>query len=132
MAQFGASLRASLIATESAALALHNSSIGQVRILIADDYAEWRLKLREIVDHEWDIIGEACEGLEAVVMAAQLRPDIVILDISMPRMNGIEAARRIRQESPSTGIVFFSENTSTPKQVLPGTHPQMTIVICNQ
>ena len=66
-----------------------------------------------MLDHHsnWDIIGEACDGLEAVEKAARLQPDIVILDLGMPRMNGIEAARLIRQGSRSTGIVFLSQNT---------------------
>ena len=65
-----------------------------------------------MLDHysNWDIIGEAGDGLEAVEKAIQLQPDIVILDLSMPRMNGIEAARLIRQRLPATAIVFLSRH----------------------
>jgi len=82
-----------------------------MRILIADDVAYWRSKLREVVDHTSEIIGEACDGLEAVEKTSALNPDVVILDLSMPRMNGIEAARLIRQRLCSAGIVFLTENT---------------------
>lgn len=88
-----------------------------MRILVADDFAGWRSKLREMMDHtNWDIIGEACDGFEAAEKAKQLRPDIVILDVSMPRMNGIETAKLIRQRSPSTRIVFLSGNRDTDIQ----------------
>jgi len=79
--------------------------------LLVDDFAEWRAKVRALVDHLAHIVGEACDGLEAVEKVIKLRPDIVILDLGMPRMNGIDAARRIRQESCSTAIVFLTENT---------------------
>ena len=59
-----------------------------MRILIADDFADWRSKVREIIDHSSDIIGEARDGIEAIEKATQLRPDIAILDIGMPRLNG--------------------------------------------
>jgi CheY-like chemotaxis protein len=79
-----------------------------VRILIADDFAQWRAKVREMVHHSARVVGEASNGLEAVEKAAQLRPDIVLLDISMPHMNGLDAANLIRQTARSTGIVFLS------------------------
>ena len=78
--------------------------------LIADDFAQWRTKVREMVNHSADIVGEACDGPEAVEKATRLRPDIVILDIGMPRMNGLDAAKLIRQMLRSTGVVFLSEN----------------------
>ena len=60
-----------------------------VAVLIADDFAQWRTKVREMVNHSADIVEEASAGLEAVEKAIRLRPDIVILDIGMPRMNGL-------------------------------------------
>lgn len=66
-----------------------------VRILLADR-------------RQWDICGEAQDGAEAVEKVAQLSPDVVILDLTMPVMSGFDAAQRIRQISPATKIVFFS------------------------
>jgi len=54
---------------------------------------------------EWEVIGEACDGVEVVQRAMELRPDIVLLDIGIPIMNGIEAAKRIRQTSPASRII---------------------------
>ena len=56
----------------------------------------------------WSVCGEACTGIEAVALATQLRPDIVILDISMPELNGIEVTRRIKKASPETEIIIFT------------------------
>jgi len=58
--------------------------------------------------NDWDIIGEACNGNEAVRLAALLKPDIAVLDVEMPGLNGIEAARRISQATPATRIVALS------------------------
>jgi DNA-binding NarL/FixJ family response regulator len=58
---------------------------------------------------EWKVIGEACDGLEAVQRTTELQPDIVLLDIGMPILNGIEAAKRIRQDSPSSRIIFVTQ-----------------------
>jgi len=57
------------------------------------------------------VIGEASDGSEAVQMAEALRPDLIVLDIGLPKLNGIEAARQIRQLSPNSGIVFLSQNS---------------------
>lgn len=80
------------------------------RILIADDFCEWRGQVRRLLDPEaqWQVIGEASDGLEAVQKTAELCPDIVLLDIGMPSLNGIEAAKLIRQKSPHTKIVFLT------------------------
>jgi DNA-binding NarL/FixJ family response regulator len=82
-----------------------------IRILVVDDFAGWRSKVRELLGHSADIVGEACDGSEAVEKAAELQPDIVILDIGLPFMNGLEAARLIKQRSRTTAIVFLSGNT---------------------
>jgi len=58
------------------------------------------------------IIGEASDGLEAVQKAEQLQPDLVVLDIGLPRLNGIEAARRIRKLCPASAILFVSQESS--------------------
>ncbi|HEV2402015.1 MAG TPA: response regulator transcription factor [Candidatus Sulfotelmatobacter sp.] len=80
-------------------------------ILIVDDSADWRAQAREILqDHgQWHIVGEACDGLQAIRKAEELDPDLVLLDIGMPVMNGLEAAAQIRQTSPRSKIVFVTQ-----------------------
>ena len=82
-----------------------------LRILVVDDFAEWRVRVRSMLQArpEWKVIGEACDGLEAVQRTTELQPDIVLLDIGMPLLNGIEAAKRIRQDSPSSRIIFVTQ-----------------------
>ncbi len=61
---------------------------------------------------EWQVISDASDGLEAVQKAQDLKPEIILLDIGLPKLNGIEAARRIRQRSPSSKIIFLSQNSN--------------------
>jgi DNA-binding NarL/FixJ family response regulator len=84
------------------------------RVLIVDDYEPWR---RFILSSllKWpqlQVVGEACDGREAVQKAQQLQPDLILLDIGLPTMNGIEAAKQIRKQSPNARILFCSENLS--------------------
>ena len=90
---------------------LHRSSSAGVRILLADDFAPWRSQVRSFLQSEtkWKIF-EACDGLEAVQKTVELHPDIVLLDISMPRLNGIDAARRICQLLPDSKIIILTQN----------------------
>lgn len=80
------------------------------RILIADDHAVVRNGFRRILDAQWDIevIGEVANGREAVETAAELQPDVVLMDVTMPELNGIEATRRITRDSPKTRILALS------------------------
>ena len=81
-----------------------------VRLLIVDDHEIVRLGVRILLSDssQWDICGEARNGAEAVERVAELAPDVVILDLTMPVMSGFDTATRIRRMAPSTRIVFFS------------------------
>jgi DNA-binding NarL/FixJ family response regulator len=81
-----------------------------VRILIADDHNGFRSCLRSILERQpgWDVCGEAIDGHEAVELARTLKPDIVVLDFFMPRINGLDAARQILKEVPAQKIMFLS------------------------
>ncbi|HEV8266609.1 MAG TPA: response regulator transcription factor [Thermoanaerobaculia bacterium] len=80
------------------------------RVLVADDHTIVRQGLVGILkaSGEIDVVGEAADGHEAVEKALETRPDVVILDVSMPRLNGIEAARRIRKALPETRILVLT------------------------
>jgi DNA-binding NarL/FixJ family response regulator len=86
--------------------------LSSIRILMTDDYAEWRRQVRSVLQArpEWQVIAEASDGLEAVEKAQSVKPDVILLDIGLPKLNGIEAARRIQQLSPSSKIIFLSQN----------------------
>jgi DNA-binding NarL/FixJ family response regulator len=82
----------------------------QIRILLADDHAVVRDGLRALLDRQNDltVIAEASDGRECVQLAEDLAPDVVIMDVAMPKMNGIEAARRILATRPATAVVMLS------------------------
>ncbi len=81
---------------------------------MVDDYEQWRRFACSTLQKDLDlqVIGEVSDGLEAVQQAQGLRPDLILLDIGLPTLNGIEAARRIRDVSPTSKILFVSENRS--------------------
>lgn len=86
----------------------------KISVLLADDHAGVRDGLRGLLEAEADlsVVGQAANGDEAVRLARELRPDIVILDITMPGMNGIEAARHIRKSSPTTWLLILSAHAA--------------------
>ena len=83
-----------------------------IRILLADDFEAWRRRVRLLLQQrpELQVVCEASDGSEAIQMADDLKPDLIVLDIGLPKVNGIEAARRIRQLSPNSKILFLSQN----------------------
>ena len=85
-----------------------------VRIVIADDHDVVREGLRALLGTEpaWQVCGEAVSGRDAVALVAEKRPDVVILDVSMPDLNGIEAARRIRRISPASEVLILTMHDS--------------------
>jgi DNA-binding NarL/FixJ family response regulator len=91
-----------------------------LRILIADDSAMIRRGVIGLLSSEasWEICGEASDGSEALVMARALLPDVILLDVSMPGLNGLEVARRLRKEVPQAKIVVMSQHD--PAHLLPG------------
>lgn len=85
-----------------------------IRILVVDDYEPWRRFERQtfLGQEDFEIVGECSDGDDAIHKADELKPDLVLLDISLPTLNGIGVARRIRQVSPRSKILFVSENRS--------------------
>ena len=107
-----------------------------IRILIADDHAVVREGLRAVLGSEPDmeVVGEAATGKEVIERAAELRPDVILMDIQMPQINGIEATRRILDASPKVGVVvltmfeddesvFSAMRAGARGYVLKGAHP---------
>jgi two-component system, NarL family, sensor kinase len=99
-----------------------SSSDMRRRILIADDHEVMRRGVRGLLEShdEWAVCGEAFEGREVVTKSRELRPDLIIMDINMPGLTGIDAAHQIRKENPTTKILFFSvhESAQTVREVL--------------
>jgi DNA-binding NarL/FixJ family response regulator len=85
-----------------------------VRILVADDHPVVRHGLRTLLGRNpgWEIVDEAEDGVEAVEKANRLKPDVVVLDLSMPRMNGLEACRQIRKNVPESEILIVTQHNS--------------------
>jgi PAS domain S-box-containing protein len=85
---------------------------GPVRILIADDHEIVRQGIRSLFDlqTDWEICGEAVDGLDAIEKSKHLKPDVILLDVSMPHLNGLDAARVIRKEVPESKILIVSQH----------------------
>jgi two-component system response regulator NreC len=89
---------------------LHEPGHGMIRIIVADDHAVMRRGLRLILEQQKDfeVLGEANDGREAIGMVESLKPDVAVLDITMPNLNGIEAARQISAKHPRVAIIILS------------------------
>lgn len=82
----------------------------KTRVLLADDHQLMRSGLRLMLERESDmsVVGEASDGREAVALAKSLKPDVVVMDIAMPNLSGIEAAHQMTEENPELGIVMLT------------------------
>jgi DNA-binding NarL/FixJ family response regulator len=82
------------------------------RILVADDFAEWRQFITAEIEHihNWCVVGQAADGFEAVSQAKELQPDLILLDVSMPKLDGLTAAKRISLLAPKSKILFVSQD----------------------
>ena len=82
----------------------------KISLLIADDHPIIRKGTHSLLENEEDfeVVGEACDGEEAVKLASELKPDIVIMDIVMPKLNGVEATKLIKQSSPTTSVLILT------------------------
>jgi DNA-binding NarL/FixJ family response regulator len=85
-----------------------------LRLLVVDDHAVVRRGVRALLESQpgWEICGEAADGQEAIRKAAELKPDIVVLDISLPGLNGLEATSRILKESPESEVLILTMHHS--------------------
>jgi len=84
--------------------------VSKVRVLLADDHELVRKGLRALIERQPDleVAGEAADGREAVELCEQMKPDVVVMDIAMPRLNGIEATGQIVKRNPATGVIMLS------------------------
>lgn len=82
--------------------------MSKVTVVIAEDNESMRASVRRLLDDEFDVVGEASDGIEAVDLAESLTPDAIVMDVSMPRVGGIEAARRLRERGCRSAVVFLS------------------------
>ena len=88
-------------------------SLAPTRILLVDDVEPWRRAVGSLLrtQEQLQVVGEAVDGQEAIQKAQELQPDLILLDVGLPKLNGIEAASRIEQVASSAKILFLTQNT---------------------
>jgi DNA-binding NarL/FixJ family response regulator len=81
-----------------------------IRVLIADDHTLFREGLRAILEAapDCEVVGEAADGEQAVAQSLSLRPDVILMDIQMPKLNGVEATRRVQRDRPGAGVIMLT------------------------
>lgn len=89
--------------------------MSRARILIVDDHEIFRRGLRSLLESrpEFEILGEAGDGLQAIEKASELKPDLIVMDVSMPQLDGLQATRQIRKKLPQTKILILSQHDSS-------------------
>ena len=89
---------------------MNTSAIKQINVLLVDDVTAVRQGLSTVLQlmDDFKIVGEACNGLEAIRLAEQLKPDVILMDLAMPELDGFEATKRIKAQHPEIGIIAFS------------------------
>ena len=82
-----------------------------VDVLLVDDFDLWRTYVCSLLGtgHGWKVVGQASDGLEAIQKASELQPDLILLDIGLPKLSGIEAFNRIHEVSPRSQVIFLSQ-----------------------
>jgi two-component system, NarL family, response regulator NreC len=82
--------------------------VQQIRVLIADDHADVLDDIRDLLEPDFDVVGAVSDGQQLLKAAETLKPDVIVTDISMPELNGIEASRRIIEKYPDSKIVLLT------------------------
>jgi DNA-binding NarL/FixJ family response regulator len=88
--------------------------VSPVRVLVVEDFESFRQFIRSTLQKRPDLqlVGEAADGLEAVQKAVELKPDLILLDIGLPVLNGMEVARQIRERVPESKVIFLSQESA--------------------
>jgi DNA-binding NarL/FixJ family response regulator len=90
----------------------YSRTMGSFKVLVADDFEAFRQAVCSLLQEaaQFCVVGQACDGLEAVQKAEEYQPDVILLDVGLPKLNGIEAARQISVVAPLSKVLFLSQN----------------------